>query len=294
METKEVLKKVKRIEIKTRGLVNSLFSGEYHTIFKGRGMSFAEVREYQFGDEIRFIDWNVSARMDRPYVKQFEEEREQTLMVLFDASGSSRFGTEQSTKLDTMIEMSALVAFSAIKNNDKVGLLIFTDRVEKFIPPKKGKGHVLRLIRELLMFKPVHSQTRISEALEYTLHVLRRRSIVFLMSDFIDRDFHRPLRTMARKHDLIAIKMFDRMEREVPAVGLVLFEDKESGRILEVDTADEQTRILLRQRLATRGNELKQLFRQNRIDLIEIQTGMDYVEAFTRFFRKRERRLARG
>jgi uncharacterized protein (DUF58 family) len=294
MITKDILKKVRRIEIKTRGLVNNIFSGEYHTVFKGRGMSFSEVREYQFGDEVRFIDWNVSARMDRPYLKVFEEEREQTLMVLFDASASGNFGTVKQTKMDMMIEMAALIAFSAIKNNDKVGLLIFTDTVEKFIPPKKGKSHVLRLIRELLTFKPQRRATKISAALEYALHVLNRRSIVFLMSDFIDRDYDRPLRAVAKKHDLVAIRIFDRREKELPNVGILTLEDEETGDLIELDTSSPRVREAVSAQAAARAKAQKDIFRKSKVDLIDMATGTDYVEALIQFFKNREKRQQRG
>jgi uncharacterized protein (DUF58 family) len=294
MITKDILKKVRRIEIKTRGLVNNIFSGEYHTVFKGRGMSFSEVREYQFGDEVRFIDWNVSARMDRPYLKVFEEEREQTLMVLFDASASGNFGTVKQTKSEMMIEMAALIAFSAIKNNDKVGLLIFTDTVEKFIPPKKGKSHVLRLIRELLTFKPQRRATQISSALEYTLHVLNRRSIVFLMSDFMDNGYDRSLRAVARKHDLVAIRIYDRREKEMPDVGIVVLEDEETGEMIELDTSAKSVRESVMKLAEIRAKEQTDIFRKSKVDLIDMATGTDYVEALIQFFKNREKRQQRG
>ena len=257
-------------------------------------MSFSEVREYQFGDEVRFIDWNVSARMDRPYLKVFEEEREQTLMVLFDASASGNFGTVKQTKMDMMIEMAALIAFSAIKNNDKVGLLIFTDTVEKFIPPKKGKSHVLRLIRELLTFKPRRRATKISAALEYALHVLNRRSIVFLMSDFLDRDYDRPLRAAAKKHDLVAIRIFDRRERELPDVGILTLEDEETGELVELDTSSPTAREAVSSQAAARTKAQKDIFRKSKVDLIDMATGTDYVEALIQFFKNREKRQQRG
>lgn len=294
MITKDILKKVRRIEIKTRGLVNNIFSGEYQTVFKGRGMSFSEVREYQFGDEVRFIDWNVSARMDRPYLKVFEEEREQTLMVLFDASASGNFGTVKQTKMEMMIEMAALIAFSAIKNNDKVGLLIFTDTVEKFIPPKKGKSHVLRIIRELLTFTPKRRSTQISAALEYTLHVLNRRSIVFLMSDFLDIGYDRSLRAVSKKHDLIAIRIFDRREKELPDVGILTLEDEETGETTEIDTSSPAMRRILSEQVALRTKAQRDVFRKSKVDLIDLATGTDYVEALILFFKNREKRLQKG
>ncbi len=294
MVDREILKKVRRIEIRTRRLVNNIFSGEYHSVFKGRGMSFAEVREYQFGDEVRFIDWNVSARMDRPYVKVFEEEREQTLMILFDASGSGDFGTSVQTKRELMVEMAAVVAFSAIRNNDKVGLLMFSDRVEKFIPPKKGKSHVLRLIRELLTFEPERKGTRIESALEYALHVLNRRSVVFLMSDLFDEGFDKPLRAMARRHDLVAVRVYDRLEQSMPAVGLLVMRDAETGEVREVDTNDASVRRALLEIDRGRRNAQESILRRHRVDLVDIATGSDYVEALVRFFETRERRVLRG
>ena len=294
MDTKDILKKVRRIDIQTRGLVNNIFSGEYHAVFKGRGMSFSEVREYQFGDEVRFIDWNVSARMDRPYLKVFEEEREQSLMILFDASGSGNFGTVKQTKRDMMIEMAAVIAFSAIKNNDKVGLVIFTDQVEKFIPPKKGKMHVLRIIRELLTFTPIHRATQVSSALEFIIHVLNRRSIVFLMSDFLDADYEKSMKAVARKHDLIAIRVFDRREREWPPVGIVTLQDEESGELLEIDTQSLFVRQILKHTVTEQSRKQDAIFRRSKVDLIDMATGSDYVEALVRFFKNREKRLRVG
>lgn len=292
MIPKEILRKVKHIEVRTRGLVNNIFGGEYHSVFKGRGMTFSEVREYQFGDEIRFIDWNVSARIGHPYIKVFQEEREQTLMLLYDASASSAFGTEVKTKSEVSVEICAVLAFSAIKNNDKVGLIIFTDQIELFIPPKKGKAHVLRLIRELLYFKPGNKQTKISAALEYTFHVLRRRAIVFLISDFIDSDYERPLKTLARKHDLIAIRIRDRREVDLPErLNLLVFEDAETGEIFEFDTSPQNVDRL--KELAVQKDQIsRRFFKTNKIDVIEINTGEDFVEALARFFKVREKRLA--
>jgi len=292
VNTKEILKKVRQIEIKTRGLVNNLFSGEYHSVFKGRGMSFSEVREYQFGDEVRLIDWNVSARMGHPYIKVFEEEREQTLMILFDASASGNFGTLRQMKKDLMIEIAAVIAFSAIKNNDKVGLVIFTDRVEKFIPPKKGKSHVLRLIRELLSFTPTHALTNIATALEYTRLVLNRRSIVFLLSDFIDSSYDKALRTVAKKHDVIGIRAHDRRETEIPPVGLITLQDEETGSLVEVDTRSEAFQSALRENVKQWERARETIFRQSRVDLVQLATGSDYVEALIHFFQSREKRIS--
>lgn len=293
MITKDILKKVRTLEIKTRGLVNHIFGGEYHSVFKGRGMSFSEVREYQFGDEVRFIDWNVSARMQRPYIKIFEEEREQTLMILFDTSASGDFGTYRQSKRDLMIEMAAVIAFSAIKNNDKVGLLIFSSEVEKFIPPKKGKAHVLRIIRELLTFTPQHRGTRVRRAMEFTALVLRRRSIVFMLSDFLDDDdYSPPLKSLARKHDVVAIRVVDRMESRIPDVGLLMLEDPETAEIVEVDSSSVKTREILTREFKRVDESILSNFRQSRVDLIQVETGSDYIESLIRFFKTRERRLA--
>lgn len=293
MITKDILKKVRTIEIRTRGLVNHIFGGEYHSVFKGRGMSFSEVREYQFGDEIRFIDWNVSARMEKPYIKVFEEEREQTLLILFDASASGDFGTVVQSKRELMIEMAAVIAFSAIQNNDKVGLVMFTQSVEKYLPPKKGKTHVLRIIRELLTFEPKDAGTSIRAALEFTSLVTARRSIIFTISDFLDRqDFGRPLRTLARKHDVIAIRVHDRREDELPDVGLIAVEDPETGDMIDIDTSSQKVRLGVQQAADRREQHIRQHLQSGRVDLIDIQTGSDYIESLIRFFKTREKRIA--
>lgn len=291
MDTKTLLKKVRSIDIRTRGLVNHIFGGEYHSVFKGRGMSFSEVREYQWGDEVRLIDWNVSARFDRPYIKVFEEEREQTLMILFDVSASNRFGTAGKTKIQLMVELVAVLAFSAIKNHDKVGLLFFTDRVEKFIAPKKGRAHVLRLIRELIAFRPAQTQTRLTPALEYVFHVLKRRSILFVVSDFIDDGYDKALKALARKHDVIAVRISDPRERDLPPIGLVTFEDEETQRQITVDTASSVFRQSYR--AVTRAIEEKQnrLFDRARVDRIDLFTDDDYIRSLMRFFKNRAKRL---
>lgn len=294
METKEILKTVRMIDLKTRGLVNNIFSGEYHSVFKGRGMSFAEVREYQFGDEVRFIDWNVSARMDRPYVKVFEEEREQNLLILFDASGSGEFGSRVKSKRSLMIEIAALIAFSAIKNNDKVGILFFTDRVEKFIAPKKGRAHVLRLIRELVAFEPDRRTTRIAPALEYAFHVLKRRSIVFVLSDFMDSGYGKPLKALARKQDVIAVRIYDPHERELPPVGLIRLEDQETGEQILVDTSSSDFRKKVQEQLNRQLDEQNRIFIESKVDLVDISTPSDYVEKLIRFFENRVKRFSSG
>ena len=291
MIPKEILKKVRRIEISTRGLVNDLFSGEYHSVFKGRGMDFSEVREYQIGDEIRSIDWNVTARTGHPFVKVFREERELTVMLLVDASGSGDFGSLNQAKGEIAVEICALLAFSAIKNNDKVGLIIFTDQVEKFIPPRKGRKHVLRVLRELLYFRPSHKGTDIGAVLEYLNRVQRRRSVTFLVSDFLGENFDRQLRVAGRRHDMIVVRIGDPREEELPSVGLLELEDAESGEHLVVNTSDPRIRTLFRENVLRRQAALDQLLKQTGIDRIDIRTDRGYVEPLIRFFQQRARRF---
>ncbi len=291
MIPKEILKKVRWIEISTRGLVNELFSGEYHSVFKGRGMDFSEVREYQVGDDIRSIDWNVTARTGHPFVKVFREERELTVMLLVDASGSGDFGSLEQAKGEIAVEICALLAFSAIKNNDKVGLLIFTDQVEKFIPPRKGRKHVLRVLRELLYFRPRNKGTDLGAVLEYLSRVQRRRSVTFLVSDFLDDGYEKPLRVAGRRHDLIVIRISDPREEELPPVGLVELEDAESGEHLIVNTSDLRVRNLFRESVRERRAALNQLLRQIGVDRIDVRTDSSYVEPLVRFFQQRVRRL---
>ncbi len=291
MIPKEILKKVKRIEITTRGLVNDVFSGEYHSVFKGRGMEFSEVREYQMGDDIRSIDWNVTARMGHPYVKIFEEERELTVMLLVDVSSSGNFGTVERMKGELAIEICALLAFSAIKNNDKVGLIIFTDEVEKFIPPKKGKSHVLRVLRELLYHQPRGMKTDISAALEYFSRVSRRRSVVFLVSDFISQDYAKAMQIANRRHDLVAITITDPRELELPDVGFVELEDAETGEIVTVDTSYSDVRTLFNQKTTQSVASRTKLFHSMDIDHIDIRTDQSYIEPLIRFFRMRAKRF---
>ncbi len=291
MISKEILKKVKRIEITTRGLVNDIFSGEYHSVFKGRGMEFSEVREYQIGDDIRTIDWNVTARMGHPYVKVFEEERELTVMLLVDVSSSGNFGTVEQMKGEIAIEICALLAFSAIKNNDKVGLIIFTNEVEKFVPPKKGKTHVLRVLRELLYHKPKGTQTNIQEALEYLTRVTTRRSVVFLVSDFIDEGYEKALQIANKRHDIVAITVTDPRELSMPDVGFIELEDAETGEVVLVDTSHTETRTTYSHQTAERVRERTKLFQSLNTDHIEIKTNESYVEPLIRFFRMRAKRL---
>ena len=291
MIPKEILKKVRRIEISTRGLVNELFSGEYHSVFKGRGMDFSEVREYQIGDEIRSIDWNVTARTGHPFVKVFREERELTVMLVVDASGSGDFGSLHQAKGEIAVEICALLAFSAIKNNDKVGLIIFTDQVEKFIPPRKGRKHVLRVLRELLYFRPRHKGTDIGAVLEYLNRVQRRRSVTFLVSDFLGQHFDKQLRVAGRRHDMIVVRISDPREEELPRVGLLELEDAESGEHVVVNTSDPRIRTLFRENVVQRQDALNQLLKQTGIDRIDIRTDQGYVEPLIRFFQQRARRF---
>jgi uncharacterized protein (DUF58 family) len=291
MIPREILKNVRRIEIATRGLVNEVFSGEYHSVFKGRGMNFAEVREYQYGDDIRSIDWNVTARTGAPYVKVFQEERELTVMLAVDVSGSGDFGTSGRMKGEIAVEICALLAFSAIKNNDKVGLIIFSDRIEKFVPPRKGRRHVLRVLRELLYFEPEGRETDIAGALEYLAHVVRRRAVVFLVSDFIARGYEKALAVAGRRHDVIAIRMGDRREASLPAIGYMAFEDAESGELLVVNTSDSTFRATFESRTDEARSVLERVFKKTRVDVIDIDTGQEYVEPLMRFFRERARRF---
>jgi uncharacterized protein (DUF58 family) len=290
METSELLKKVRKIEIRTKGLVNQIFSGEYHSVFKGRGMAFSEVREYQFGDDIRTIDWNVSARFNHPFVKVFEEERELTVMLIVDVSGSAEFGTVTQLKKDIAAELCAVLAFSALQNNDKVGVIFVSDIVEKFIPPKKGRTHVLRIVRELLDFQPQHNKTNIAEGLRYFTSAIKKRSIAFLISDFIDEGFDNALKIAARKHDLIGIRLFDPREAELVPAGLMRFLDAETGEALWVDTNDSNVRSQYARSWNERQTEREKLFRRSGVDAINIRIDQSYVNPLVAFFRVREKR----
>lgn len=291
---KEIIKKIRRIQIYTNRTVNDILAGQYRSVFKGRGMEFAEVREYQIGDDVRFIDWNVTARMGRPYVKQFSEEREMTVMLLVDASGSGRFGSVKQTKNDIAAEIAALIAFSAIRNNDKVGLIIFTDRVEKFIAPKKGRSHVLRVIREILYFQPQGKNTDITSAIEYLMRVTSRRTVAFLISDFIASDYERKLRAANYRHDMIALRIADPREVKLPRVGLIELEDPESGERVLVNTRNDRLRKKFERLSKSRHAEQTRMFRSMNVDSVDIRTDSSYVEPLVRFFRMRERRLAAG
>lgn len=287
METSELLKRVRKIEIKTKGLSSHIFSGEYHSAFKGRGMSFSEVRSYQYGDDIRHIDWNVTARTGEPHVKVFEEERELTVMLLVDMSRSAYFGTKNQFKSSLAIEISALLAFSAINNNDKVGLLLFTDRVELFIPPKKGRSHILRIIRELIDFNPSESGTNIAAALEYFQQVIKKRSICFLISDFLADDYADSLRIVGRKHDLVGIRVLDPRETELPNVGLLRVQASESGQLNLLDTSSKRVREAYSDWYKQRDERYLSLFRKTGNDQVTIRTDQSYVSQLLQFFQKR-------
>ena len=291
MIPKEILKKVRQIEIRTGRLVNNVFGGKYESVFKGRGMEFHEVREYVPGDDIRSIDWNVTARAGSPYVKKFIEERELTVLLVADMSGSGCFGSRNKMKRDIMVEIGALLAFSAIKNNDRIGLLLFTDGVEKFIPPKKGRFHVLRVIRELLYYKPEHKKTNISAALEYLGKVLKKHSIIFLLSDFMDSGYERLLRILNKRHDIIAISISDPRERHLPEIGLIEFEDAETGEVIYLDTGDSLLKKELLKKSSSFVEGREKVFRSMNLDSVEISTDKSYIEPLMLFFRMRAKRF---
>ena len=288
----DILKKIRALEIKTRGLVETAFAGDYHSVFKGRGMNFEDVREYQPGDDIRAIDWNVTARMGTAFVKQFTEERELTVMLIVDVSASGNFGSTTQSKRELAAEVACLLAFSAIRNNDKVGLLLFTDAVELFIPPKKGRSHTLRLIREILFFEPQGRGTDPALALDYLNKILVRRSVAFFISDFQASDFSRALAVTARRHDLIAVHVQDEREKVLPNIGIITLEDAESGQQIEINTADRSTRTRFQDLADREETELARTLRRNHIDSIALRTGDDYLPALRSFFKQRERRLA--
>ncbi len=288
METSEILKKVRKIEIKTRGLSQNIFAGEYHSAFKGRGMAFSEVREYQFGDDIRDIDWNVTARFHKPYVKVFEEERELTVMLMIDVSGSLDFGTRGQLKRDMTTEIAATLAFSAIQNNDKIGVVFFSDRIEKYIPPKKGRKHILYIIREMLDFKPESKKTDITNAIEFMTRVQKRRSTVFILSDFYNKNsFQQQLQIAGRKHDLMAIQVYDPLAKELPDVGLIKVEDAETGREMIIDTSSKKLRAAHAKAWRERQQLLRDDFAKSNVDWIGIATNEDYVKAMMLLFKKR-------
>lgn len=288
MSATELLKKVRKIEIKTKGLSNHIFAGEYHTAFKGRGMAFSEVREYQPGDDIRSIDWNVTARFNNPYIKVFEEEREMTVMLLVDVSASKDFGTREQMKQELVTELAAVLAFSAIQNNDKIGLIFFSDKVEKFIPPKKGKSHILRIIRELITFEPDRKGTDIGEALRFFNNVIKKRSICFLISDFFSQDFEAPLRIANKKHDVVAVRIHDKREEELPNVGMVQMKAAETEETYWIDTGKKAIRSQFKNNYLKHQAQLMQLFRNCGVDSIDLRTDQDYVKPLIRFFKSRE------
>lgn len=288
METSELLKKVRHIEIKTRGLSRNIFAGQYHSAFKGRGMAFSEVREYQYGDDVRDIDWNVTARYNKPYVKVFEEERELTVMLLVDVSASRNFGAVGEAKREMMAEVAATVAFSAIQNNDKIGMIFFSDRIEKFIPPKKGRKHILYIIRELLDFKPDSVGTNIGLALEYMTNAIKKRCTTFLISDFIDsNDYKNALSIANRRHDLVAIQVYDRRESQLPNVGLIKLQDAEQGCEQWVDTSSAKVRTRYAEWWNERQKRMLAMLRKSRVDLATIATDDDFVIALMNLFKRR-------
>ena len=290
MSTAALLKKVRKIEIKTRGLSNHIFAGEYHTAFKGRGMAFSEVREYQPGDDVRSIDWNVTARYNAPFVKVFEEEREMTVMLMIDVSASGNFGTSEQFKRELATELSAILAFSAIKNNDKVGLIFFSDRIEEFIPPKKGKSHILRIIREVLAFQPKGKGTNITAALEYFNSVIKKRSICFILSDFISEPFDRPLKIASKKHDIVALRIHDKREDSLPNIGLIPLQDAETEKVIFVDSSNKEVRDNFEKEQKKKTEQLRKLFPTCGVDLIDITTGTDYIKPLINFFKTRGKR----
>lgn len=287
METQEILKKVRKIEIKTRGLSQNIFAGQYHSAFKGRGMTFSEVREYQYGDDVRSIDWNVTARFGHPYIKVFEEERELTVMLLVDVSGSLEFGTTQNLKRDIITEIAATLAFSTIQNNDKIGVIFFSDKIEKFIPPKKGKKHVLQIIRELLVFEPQSDKTDVAGALRYFTNAIKKSSTAFVISDFISEDFKHTLSIANRKHDVVAVQVYDSRETVLPDVGLIKLKDAESGERIWVDTSDKRLRTTYKHAWEERQLLLQKTFVYSGVDSVSVSTNEDYVKSLLKLFRQR-------
>ncbi len=287
MEATELLKKVRRIEIKTRGLSRHIFAGEYHSAFKGRGIAFSEVREYQYGDDIRSIDWNVTARFNHPYVKVFEEERELTVMLLIDVSGSGNFGTKVSFKRDMMTEVAAVLSFSAIYNNDKIGVIFFSDKVEKFIPPLKGRKHILRIIRELLEFKSGSHGTNLDEPLRFLTNAIKKRCTAFIISDFMVPEFEEALRIASNKHDIVALKVYDPLEQSMPDIGLVKFSDAETGEEKWIDTSSLYMRNTYEKWWSNHIDVIKNIFKRCGVDSTELRTDLDYVNPLIKLFEKR-------
>lgn len=287
METAELLKRVRQIEIKSRGLSSNIFAGEYHSAFKGRGMTFSEVREYQYGDDIRNIDWNVTARFNHPYIKVFEEERELTVMLLIDVSGSREFGTSYKYKKNIITEIAAVLSFSAIQNNDKIGVLFFSDKIEKFISPQKGRKHILHIIRELISFTPDNKTTNIGEALRYLTNAIKKRCTAFVISDFMDDDFENPLKIANQKHDVVALKVYDKRETEIPSVGLIKMKDAETGQYSWIDTSNSQVREAYNKWWKDSEENTNSIFRKCGIDNTSIRTDEDYVKSLMYLFKKR-------
>lgn len=287
MDTKELLKKVRRIEIKTRRLSDHIFSGEYHTSFKGKGMSFSEVRQYQYGDDVRAIDWNVTARYNEPFVKVFEEERELTLMLMVDVSGSLDFGSSDDFKRNIVTEIAATLAFSATTNNDKIGLILFSDQIELFIPPKKGKSHILRIIRELIQFQPKSNQTNVGQALEYLSKVMKKKAIVFVLSDFMTKDYERILRIAAKRHDVTGIKVYDKREKELTNIGYVLMQDAETGEAIYVNTGNADIRKAYKEHYEELEHYFTTSFTKSGAGVIKTRTDESYVKKLLAYFKAR-------
>ena len=287
MDTKELLKKVRKIEIKTRRLSDHIFGGEYHSTFKGRGMTFSEVRQYQFGDDVRNIDWNVTARYSEPYIKVFEEERELTMMLVADVSGSELFGTDKQFKNEIVTEVAATLAFSAMQNNDKIGLILFTDEIELFIPPKKGKSHVLRIIRELLEFKPKSKKTDLSQAIKYLSNVMKKKAIVFVLSDFITDGYEQTMKIAANKHDITGIRIYDQREESIPSLGIVQMEDEETGELMLVNTSSTKVRSDYSSYYRERVDYFKETFKRSGAGVIDVRTDESYVKKLLGYFKRR-------
>ncbi|MEP1487833.1 MAG: DUF58 domain-containing protein [Algibacter sp.] len=287
MDTKELLKKVRKIEIKTRRLSDHIFGGEYHSTFKGRGMTFSEVRQYQFGDDVRSIDWNVTARYSEPYVKVFEEERELTMMLMVDVSGSELFGTDQQFKNEIVTEIAATLAFSATQNNDKIGLILFSDNVELFIPPKKGRSHVLRIIRELIEFKPKSKKTNLAEALKFLRNVMKKKAIVFVLSDFIADDYEHTMKIAANKHDVTGIRIYDKREEEIPNLGMVQMQDEETGELMLVNTSSKKVRLNYSKFYQGKVKYYKESFSRSGAGTIDCRVDESYVKKLLGYFKRR-------
>lgn len=287
MEAKDLLKKVRKIEIKSRGLTNQVFAGEYHSAYKGKGMAFSEVREYQYGDPVKDIDWHVTARFNHPYIKVFEEERELTVMLLIDVSGSKAFGTRQKFKQELATEIAAILSFSAIQNNDKIGVILFSDKIEKFIPPQKGRKHILRIILELLDYKPDSSKTDVTQALKFLTNAIKKRSTAFIISDFVSPDFTDALKIAGKKHDLAALRVYDSFEQELPDLGLACFLDAETGEQKWVDTSSKSVRREYRRWWKQKHDEASVIFRKAKVDFADIRTDQDYVKPLIGLFKNR-------